>query len=154
MTASISFWRLFGRLLIVPFAFMVTLVCVGIFVAFSLAALDPDFSRDNELHVLFTTGMGFLATSILGGLVFAPAALAILACEILRLRSLFVYLAIGGVLGFAGTYAPIPDGGSVSLASEDRILVAAGLIGGFIYWLLAGRNAGFVVSKPEDLPDN
>lgn len=149
MTESISIWRLFGRLILVPLAFVVTLIAVGIFVAFSLATLDPDFSQSSEVHLLFTTLIGLFASGLLGGLVFAPAVIILLICEMFRLRSIFVYLAIGGAFGVMGAYVPAPDVDSAVPVSEDRILIAAGLIGGVIYWLLAGRSAGFVVRVPR-----
>ena len=57
-----------------------------------------------------------------------------------------VYAAAGGVLAmalfygvdFAG-YVGDPDG---FLAREREVLAAAGIAGGLVYWLFAGRRAG------------
>jgi hypothetical protein len=61
-------------------------------------------------------------------------------------RSILIYGALGGVLAlslsygldFAG-YVGNPDS---FLAREREVLAAAGIAGGFVYWLFAGRKAG------------
>ena len=77
-----------------------------------------------------------------------PAALLIVIAEAARLRS-FLYYGIGGALvGLASYY-----GSDISVRLENttdvapvanalQLAAAAGIIGGLVYWLIAGRNAG------------
>ena len=76
----------------------------------------------------------------------AAGASAIALAEGLALRSILVYGVIGAALAlvmaygldFAG-YVVAPDS---PFAREREVLAAAGIAGGFVYWLFAGRNAG------------
>ncbi len=85
-------------------------------------------------------GAAFIAT-----IATPPALLVIALAEGFAWRSVLVYAVLGGVLAlslsygldFAG-YAGEPGS---SLAREREVIAAAGIAGGFIYWLLAGRRA-------------
>jgi len=77
---------------------------------------------------------------------FFPALLIVAITEGFALRSIVIYGLIGGALAltlvygldFAGYVAP-PD---VDIARQREVFAAAGIAGGLVYWLLAGRNAG------------
>ena len=82
-----------------------------------------------------------------------PLLIAVLAAEVLRWRSLLVYLPLGlagslGALGFVllkGTdeaFDPLLDDAPAFTTQRLVIHVAAGLAAGFLYWLVAGRSAG------------
>jgi hypothetical protein len=73
-----------------------------------------------------------------------PAAIAAIAGEALRIRSWMYYVLAGGAAMAAipvlasprsEQLPPLPAGQYMT------IFAAAGFVGGFIYWLLAGRNA-------------
>ena len=57
-----------------------------------------------------------------------------------------MYAALGGVLalavGYGVDFAGDPPAPGSSLAREREMLAAAGIAGGLVYWLFAGRNAG------------
>ncbi len=75
-----------------------------------------------------------------------PTLLVIIIAEGLALRSVVVYGVIGGALAlalafgldFAGYSAPA----GIDIAREREVFAAAGIAGGLVYWLFAGRNAG------------
>lgn len=80
--------------------------------------------------------------TLTGQLTLLPAVLAIAAAEAFRLRGWVFYGAAGAVLASA----PIILSGPVGLDPIDTQYLAsaaaAGLAGGLVYWLLAGRSAG------------
>jgi hypothetical protein len=87
----------------------------------------------------------FLGATIIFAIGFLPTLLVVVLTEGLALRSIVVYGVIGGALALAMAYgldvfgyAP-PD---VDVAREREVFAAAGIAGGLVYWLFAGRNAG------------
>ncbi|WMS44070.1 hypothetical protein RDV64_06675 [Acuticoccus sp. MNP-M23] len=83
---------------------------------------------------------------------FGPAAIAIAVCEGMKLRGLVAYLVAAIVVGLA-TALPL---GAALYGQEypplDRdaltLTVAAAAVGGFFYWLIAGRTAGRWMAYP------
>jgi hypothetical protein len=77
---------------------------------------------------------------------FLPTLLVIVIAEGFGLRSVVVYGAVGGALAlamaygldFAGYVAPA----GTDIAREREVFAAAGIAGGLVYWLFAGRKAG------------
>jgi len=89
-------------------------------------------------------GMVLFATTVTPALTVLPAAIAAIAGEALRIRSWMYYVLAGGAAMAAipvlasprsGELPPLPAGQCMT------IFAAAGFVGGFVYWLLAGRNA-------------
>ena len=88
-------------------------------------------------------GLGALIIFVVG---FLPVLLVVVIAEGFALRSIVVYGVIGGALAlamaygfdFAGYVAP-PD---IDIAREREVFAAAGIAGGLVYWLFAGRKAG------------
>lgn len=71
-----------------------------------------------------------------------PALVAFLAAEIFRLRSLVFFLALGLAGGAAGYWHALWE----QFEFSDHPLAAAvgaGVVAAFVYWLVAGRRAGF-----------
>ena len=97
---------------------------------------------DGDIAASFALAMFWMTISI-GAAALAPAAVTIILTEIFAIRSVFVYLALGGLLGlvlqqFLGFH------GSADLLERRYVLFpAAGFVGAFVYWLIAGRSAGF-----------
>lgn len=87
-----------------------------------------------------------VAAVVIWGMALLPALLVIVLAESFALRSSVLYAVLGGALAlalgfgldFAG-YIAAPG-----VAREREVFAAAGIAGGFVYWLFAGRNAGFV----------
>ena len=83
-----------------------------------------------------------VAAIIVAAVVAIPAFVIIILAELFRWRSVFFYLIASALIGLA-----------VGLASADQmeaqrenaaaLLAAVGAVGGFVYWLIAGRSAGF-----------
>ena len=77
---------------------------------------------------------------------FFPTLLAIVLTEGFRLRSIIVHALIGCALALAAVYG-LDFGGYVTAPNADmmherEVFAAAGIAGGLVYWLFAGRRAG------------
>lgn len=75
-----------------------------------------------------------------------PALIAMLAGEIFALRSSWLNMLFGAGVGLIGFILLTPQTEGVDGApawADLSIVAAAGLVGGFVYWLIAGRDAGF-----------
>ena len=77
---------------------------------------------------------------LVGGSLLVPTLFVIAICEALRIRNLFAYLTLGAVVAVTLTIFMI----GLSNAGEFKLIVSAvtGVVAGFIYWRIAGRNAG------------
>ncbi|MGE3148822.1 MAG: hypothetical protein AB7K04_07125 [Pseudorhodoplanes sp.] len=92
--------------------------------------------------------VAFFATSFAGAAAYVPALLAVAVAEALSLRSFLYYGLAGAAIALLGYF-----GSNISARLEDtteitpvahslELVVAAGIVGGLVYWLLVGRNAG------------
>jgi hypothetical protein len=130
--------------------------CVAASVVITLGTLAPDW---NDLDALgrslgqsgevptaalwVTIGLG---AAIIFAIGFFPTLLAIILAEGFRLRSIVVYGVIGGALALAAVYG-LDFGGYVTasdagMTHQREVFAAAGIAGGLVYWLFAGRRAG------------
>jgi hypothetical protein len=139
---------LFGRIIVIFFAVIAAMIAAGVVLALGIVA--PDFSwldTDPVERVVFFV-ISFFATSYVGATAFLPALLLIIVAESLRWRRLLYYAAAGAVVGLASYF-----GSDVSLRLDNttdvtpvvhplQLAAAAGIVGGLVYWLFAGRNAG------------
>jgi hypothetical protein len=140
--------HLISRLFVILVAFLVACMAAGLVLAIGVAA--PDFSgidSDPVERVSFF-GFAFLGTGY--GVVAAllPALIAILLAEMAGIRSVLYYALAGALLGLASFYSV-----DLSAALENTtdiapvayglpLAAAAGLVGGLVYWLIAGRKVG------------
>ena len=92
--------------------------------------------------------MAFFTTSFAGAYAFVPALMLIAIAETFDIRSIFYYAIGGGLIALLGYYSAdispaLENTTDISPVSYGMQLVAAcGIIGGFVYWLIAGRKAG------------
>ena len=92
---------------------------------------------------------------IVAGTMLLPAMLVVMIAEGFRLRSVLFYALVGGAAGLSrllsagARIGTPPDRSRVALPREAEIVCAAGIAAGFVYWMLAGRNAGRWRHAPE-----
>jgi len=139
--------RTVGRLIWVPIAFLLSAL-VSLFVIVSLgherivhamAGRGPDQSTVDAGFELLGVVLQFFS-----GYTLLPAVLLVLIGEVARLRSALYY-----VIGGGATLAAVPlltrlhqPASALGVAEVIwQVLATAGFAGGFVYWLLAGRNA-------------
>jgi hypothetical protein len=148
---------LIGRLLVIAFAFLAASFVGGLVVV--VAILFPEFSNLGEgpidqgaFDVLI--GFGFIFVS---GFALLPALLIALITEAFAIRSVLAYAIGGGVVGLACYLGLVPfDPDTLEFEGIVRrhleIMTGAGIVGGLVYWMIAGRNAGRWRRPPPPLP--
>ena len=139
--------RALGRIILLPIAFVVAALAT-LFVVFSLgqervvqaiSARGPDEVPVDAIMDVLALALRFASVHTL-----VPALLLVIVGEAARIRSAVYYIVGGGValaivplLTRAGQPATV-----LELAPAVwQVLATAGFAGGFVYWLLAGRNA-------------
>jgi len=139
---------LLGRITVIIFAFIVASMAAGVALAIGIIAPDwADIDFDPVERVSFFI-VSFFATSFVGAVAMVPAFLLIVLGEALRIRSFIYYGVAGGLVALASYF-----GSNVSMLLESttdispvehtlQLAAAAGIVGGFVYWLIAGRKAG------------
>ena len=142
------------RLITIGFGFCLAILAAGIFVGFGfyneiLTTGSLINQWEEELYSVISLGIGFASTILIGIYSLAVAAIIIAIAELMRWKGMVTNLIMGG--GCAGFLA-LNNQGLVQRPDEipafdsnyGSLLVAlsAGFIGGFVYWLIAGRRAG------------
>lgn len=132
-----SVLRLFGRLVVCSVAFIVAAAAaslIGVFGLYRGLEADPAYE------------VAFLSTSLLALLTVAhssalPFGVFIVLSEAFRLRSFILHAVAPVGVAFFLLWNVLDDPFTLD---DDRVIVACGaaLMGGFVYWLLAGRRAG------------
>jgi len=128
--------------------------CIAASLVLALGTLTPQW---NDLFASFgmqspqaqsaamwtVVGLGAFIIFVVG---FLPVLLAIVITEGFALRSIVVYGVIGGALALAMAYgldfAGYHATADIDIARQREVFAAAGIAGGLVYWLFAGRNAG------------
>ncbi len=138
---------LIGRLFMITFGFLLACFAASVVVLFALLfpemelqTLEIDSNLANAV-----LGFGFLLVS---GFALVPALCVVLLTEAFYIRSLLAYAILGGLAGLCAYLAFIPfDTVAMTFNGIVRrhleVLVGAGILGGVVYWVIAGRNAGF-----------
>ncbi len=142
------FWKTTGRILIViPFALLLAaatsgfvLVTLGLEHVTSYLHVNPIGNEDVEtVFAMMNQGL-MLAASI----TLIPALLMVIVGEVARIRSLAYYVVGGGIaLAAIPLLARYGQGGAIASpeALVWQVFATAGFAAGFVYWLIAGRNA-------------
>lgn len=139
------------RLVLIFIGLLVAFAAAGIFMTFGLfSGFFSDLFASSQvpqadvapLTAFAILVVGLLSSLQIASLAFAPAALAILVAELAGWQGLTVNLVLGGLVGLAtGWILTGGDPGAISGGSA-LVLMSAGFVGSFFYWLVAGRGAG------------
>lgn len=139
-----------GRIFVIIFAVMLASMAAGIVIA--VGVLGPQWhgiSGDFGERFFFW-GTVFVGASFTGAIIILPLAILIGLAETFKIRSLLAN-AFGGVAlllfayygsGFNRSYEESIDEPPPLISHEAEIAVATGAVFGFVYWVVAGRNAG------------
>jgi hypothetical protein len=142
---------LLGRIIVIIFAIFAASLAIGMTIAAGL--LGPQwhvFSGDIGERVTFW-GVAFFGSVFTGSVGLLPLVTLIVLAEIFRIRSLLINAAAGAALMVAGYYGSglarpgyeeSIDSPPPPIPRQTEIVAAAGAVGGLVYWLIAGRNAG------------
>jgi hypothetical protein len=139
---------LFLRILMVLFALWVAVMAAGVTIAIGMFIPDWGAMETDPVDRAMFFVVAFFATSFAGAVAYLPAFLTVTLAEALSIRSFLYYGTAGAAIGLLGYF-----GSNISSRLEDttditpvahslELVAAAGIIGGLVYWLMAGRNAG------------
>ena len=139
--------RTIGRIILVPIAFVLAAL-VTLFVIISIGqervveALSA--RRPEDLPVGAAFDLLGLGLSLFSVYTLLPALLVVIVGEVGRLRSALYYVAAGGAALAVVPFLTRLDQPARALELAPavwQVLATAGFAGGFVYWVLAGRNA-------------
>jgi len=141
------FWKTVGRMILIPLALLIA-AAASFFVLVTLGleritgALHQQAATDDVIEAMTDmVNQGLILTT---GLTIIPALLVVFVGEIARIRSALYYVAGGGAaLAAIPLLARMGQSGSLALPDQIvwQVFATAGFAGGFVYWLIAGRNA-------------
>src|ERR1700721_476504 len=138
---------LIGGLFVILFGFLAACLVAGMIVVG--AVLFPEFSDfaptpiDQEgLNIVL--GFGFIFVS---GFALLPAMIVAAITEAFSIRGALTYAVGGAIIGLACYLRLVPfDTETLRFEGIVRrhleIMTGAGIVGGVVYWMIAGRNAG------------
>ena len=139
--------RTVGRILWLPLAFLLSAV-VTFYVIISLGQerIVQAITGRGPDETTFAAGLdlALLAFALFSVYTILPALLLVIVGEVARIRSALYYVVGGGAaLAIVPLMARLGHPQSVLDVSTAvwQVLATAGFAGGFVYWLLAGRNA-------------
>lgn len=147
-----SIGHLLLRLIVVPFAAVIA-ACAATVVAFianwnvvvSIIGGDPMVNGD------IIGGMIGLAMLLLDSAatfpMLLPAAIGIVISEVLSIRSWIFHVLNGAVSIWVGRTLVDDPGRPFEFHNYPPAILAAGLAAGLVYWVIAGRSAGFARSN-------
>ena len=139
--------RALGRVIILPIAFLVAALAT-LFVIISLGqerivqAMTGMRSDDPPIGAAFD--LFGLAVQLVSVQTLLPALLLVIIGEVARIRGAFYYVVGGGAaLAIVPLLTRISQPAGILDLSPVvwQVLATAGFAGGFVYWVLAGRNA-------------
>jgi len=140
-----------ARIMMVMVAYI--LACIAAAIVLTVGTLAPAWDEVSQIGAqspaFQSAALWWIVTLSSAGIaIFAlvPALVVIVLAEGLALRSIVVYGVLGCALALvlsygldlAGFFGPEDS----LVAHERQVLAAAGIAGGLVYWLFAGRKAG------------
>ncbi|MDB5565975.1 MAG: hypothetical protein JWP84_2541 [Tardiphaga sp.] len=138
---------LVGRLFVIFFAFCLACFVAGAIVVLAIlfpeiSAIDAGGIDPNAINIIL--GFGFIFVS---GFALLPAIVVVAITEAFSIRSVLAYALGGAAVGLACYLGLVPfDTDTMRFDGIVRrhleVMTGAGIVGGLIYWLIAGRNAG------------
>jgi hypothetical protein len=136
-----------ARLLVMFLAYVLACVAAAGVFTFGMLALDSaDLSSAGLLPAPAGLVIVVVVAAIIGVIAALPTALIIVIAEAFGWRSALFYAALGGALALVLSFGlEVPkkiDQSDSFFLRELQLLAAAGIAGGLVYWLFAGRSAG------------
>lgn len=139
-----------GRAIVILFALFVAAAMAGIAAAVALLGLEMHVLGPDPAEHVFFWGTAALASGVTVVVGFLPMLIAVVLAEAYAIRSLLIYAAAGAAIfllgfysaGFTSRYEESIDYPPPPISRPAEIAAAIGIVFGFTYWLLAGRNSG------------
>ena len=139
-----------GRLIVIFFALFLATLAGGIAAAIALLGVELHAIGPDPIGHVFFWGTAALASGVTVMVGFLPILIAVVLAEAYSIRSLLIHAAAGAAIlllgyysaGFTWTYEESIDHAPPLISRATEIAAAVGVMFGFTYWLIAGRNAG------------
>jgi hypothetical protein len=144
--------RAVGRLFAAIVGFVLSLVAAAGFLFVVWAGIETPPPGEEAWRIAQLTIWVGAAAATLGAMAFVPAVVLIVVTEIFALRSIVLHVGAGGLMGLAAVVLSPGAAGPAALDRGSLLMVAAGFVGGFVYWLVAGRMAGLEPGPRRDDP--
>ena len=141
---------LLGRIIVILFALFMAAAMAGIATAIALLGAELHMIGADPVEHVFFWGTAAFASGVTVLVGFLPILIAVVLAEAFSIRSLLIQAAAGAAIlllgyysaGFAGNYEESIDYPPPPISRQAEIAAAVGVVFGFTYWLIAGRNAG------------
>ncbi len=140
-------WRTLGRLILIPVAVVIAglvggLVLVTLGLERFTQAIQGHWQDGDTVGGIYDLLVqGHLLVS---GLTLIPALAVVIIGEVARIRSMLYYVLGGGLslvaVPLLARYGEVGASSTLPMAAW-QVFATAGFAGGWIYWLIAGRNA-------------
>ena len=122
----------------------------GIAAAIALLGAELHMVGADPVEHVFFWGTAAFASGVTVLVGFLPILIAVVLAEAFSIRSLLIQAAVGAAIlllgyysaGFTGSYEESIDYPPPPISRQAEIAAAVGVVFGFTYWLIAGRNAG------------
>lgn len=121
-------------------------------IVFAAAGFEPQDASDMPAAAFgpFAFSIPFVALFV-AYFAFVPAAVVILVAEVMARRD-WLFYALGGAVAAGAVLVFLGRSGDPDFVAGDTMpmlaLIGAGIVGGFCYWLVAGRGAGMRPQAP------
>ncbi|MEM8974991.1 MAG: hypothetical protein AAGD43_23265 [Pseudomonadota bacterium] len=132
-----------GRLILVPLGFILaTLVTIFVLVTLGSERITHAIQGQNDVPLTAAFELVGQAAVLTSALTIVPALALIIIGEVARIRSI-IYYVVGGGLALVAIPALAQAGLGSQLqmpsAAVWQVFATSGFLGGFTYWLIAGR---------------
>ena len=133
------------RFALITFGFVCAIFAASLFL--NLLLLGSSELIGSEGPFLYLTVPAFAV--VIGYSIFFPAAILILYAELTAWRD-WLFYALGGA-GIAVVIIVWKWRPQTEDTSTFAAILATGVVGGVVYWLISGRSAGVIAQLPKDL---
>lgn len=136
-----------GRIIWVPIAFLLSvMVCAFVIVTLGMERFTHYMNGFNDPDITVEGSLQFFGNALVltQAVTIVPAVLGVLIGEIARIRTVYYYVVVAGLSAVAApVVASLGAGGAAVMPATIvwQVCATGGFIGGFVYWLLAGRSA-------------
>jgi len=109
----------------------------------SLIAAEQGSDKEFFVALVFVGSWVMFIAAISAAAMLTPAALGAAIAEVFAIRSWIFHVANGGISAWIGLSTMVEMRKPADFYSEPIIVVGAGIVAGFVYWMIAGWTAGF-----------